>query len=53
MQREASKGWWVTHWAQLKRWGVIREWAICHAKEVAAFVDAFEEAATKVASRII
>lgn len=53
VQREASKGWWVTHWAQLKLWGVIREWAICHAKEVAVFVDAFEEAATKVASRIV
>jgi hypothetical protein len=52
-QREASKGWWVAHWSQLKRWGVIREWAICHAEEAAAFFKAFEEAATKTASRII
>lgn len=52
-QREASKGWWVAHWDQLKRWGVIREWAICHAEEAAAFVNAFEDAATKTASRII
>ena len=52
-QREASKGWWVAHWDQMKRWGVIREWAICHAEEAAAFVKAFEEAATKTASRII
>ena len=52
-QREASKGWWVAHWNQLKQWGVIREWAICHAEESAAFVKAFEAAATKTASRII
>ena len=52
-QREASKGWWVAHWNQLKRWGVMREWAICHADEAAEFVKAFEEAATKTASRII
>lgn len=52
-QREASKGWWVCHWNQLKRWGVIREWAICHAAEAAAFVKAFEAAATRTASRIV
>lgn len=52
-QREASKGWWVCHWNQLKRWGVIREWAICHAAEAAAFVKAFEDAATRTASRIV
>lgn len=52
-QREASKGWWVAHWDQIKRWGVIREWAICHDEESAAFVKAFEEAVTKTASRII
>lgn len=52
-QREASKGWWVSHWDQMKRWGVIREWAICHVAEAAAFVKAFEEAVTKTASRII
>lgn len=52
-QREASKGWWVAHWDQMKRWGVVREWAICHAEESAAFVKAFEDAATKTASRII
>ncbi|MDQ7746265.1 AAA family ATPase [Hydrogenophaga pseudoflava] len=52
-QREASKGWWVAHWNQLKRWGVIREWAICHSDEAGAFVKAFEEAVTKTASRII
>jgi energy-coupling factor transporter ATP-binding protein EcfA2 len=52
-QRDASKGWWVAHWAQMKRWGVIREWAICHAEEAAAFVKAFEAAVTKTASRII
>ncbi|TWO69344.1 ATP-binding protein [Caenimonas sedimenti] len=52
-QREASKGWWVAHWDQLKRWGVIQEWAICHADEAAAFIKAFEEAATKTASRIV
>lgn len=52
-QREASKGWWVAHWDQMKRWGVIREWAICHAAETAAFVKTFEEAVTKTASRII
>jgi hypothetical protein len=52
-QRDASKGWWVSHWDQMKRWGVIREWAICHPEEAAAFVKAFEDAATKTASRII
>lgn len=52
-QRESSKSWWVTHWAKLKRWGVIREWASCHVEEVAEFVQAFDEAITKTASRII
>lgn len=52
-QRDASKGWWVAHWNQIDRWGVIREWAICHADEAAAFATAFEEAAAKTASRII
>lgn len=52
-QRGSSKSWWVTHWDQMKRWGVIREWAICHADEAAEFVKAFEQAATKTASRII
>ena len=52
-QREASKGWWVAHWTQLKRWGVIREWALCHAEEAAAFARAFEVAATRTASRLV
>lgn len=52
-KREASKGWWVTHWNQLKRWGVIREWAKCHTDEATEFVKAFEAAATKTASRIV
>lgn len=52
-QREASKGWWVTHWDQMQRWGVIREWAICYPHESAAFIKAFEDAVTKTASRII
>lgn len=51
-QREASKGWWVTHWDKLKRWGVLREWATCHKDEATAFVEAFEAAATKTARRI-
>ncbi len=52
-QRDAAKGWWVAHWDRLKRWGVIKEWATCHTDETAAFVSAFEEAATKTASRIV
>lgn len=52
-QREASKGWWVAHWAKMKQWGVIREWAKCHPDEAAAFIAAFEDAATRTASRII
>lgn len=52
-QREASKSWWVAHWDHLKQWGVIREWAICHAKEADEFVKAFEDAATKTARRIV
>lgn len=51
-QREASKGWWTTHWDKLNKWGVLREWAICHSEEATAFVQAFESAATKTARRI-
>ncbi|PTX05690.1 AAA family ATPase [Achromobacter mucicolens] len=52
-QREANKGWWDTHWNKLKKWGVLREWAACHADETAAFVAAFEAAVTTTASRIV
>lgn len=52
-QRDASKGWWVAHRDQLKRWGVIREWAVCHPEEAASFAKAFEDAVTKTARRIV
>ena len=51
-QRDASKGCWTNHWDQLKKWGVLREWVNCYPKEVATFVQAFEEAAYKTARRI-
>lgn len=51
-QRDASKSWWVRHWEKLRRWGVLREWATVHHEEAAAFVEAFETAATKTAKRI-
>ncbi|MFN6994336.1 MAG: AAA family ATPase [Aquincola tertiaricarbonis] len=51
-QRESSKHWWVNHWTTLERWGVIREWAHCHAEEAAAFISEFEAAAARTARRI-
>ena len=51
-QRDSSKGWWTNNWAQLKHWGVVREWAICHANEKAQFVKNFDAAVAKVALRI-
>lgn len=51
-QRDSSKGWWVNHWNQLKKWGVIREWAICHKAEVGEFLAAFEAALAHTANRI-
>ncbi|MFZ4288026.1 AAA family ATPase [Variovorax sp. HJSM1_2] len=52
-QRESSKSWWVSHWDKMQRWGVIREWAICHQAEAAAFINSFEDAVTKTARRIV
>ena len=50
--RDASKGWWVTHWKKLHSWAVVDEWATYHASETAVFVQAFEAAAEKTARRI-
>jgi hypothetical protein len=51
-QRDSSKGWWTTNWAKLKRWGVVREWSICHPNEKAQFVKDFDAAVANVARRI-
>lgn len=51
-QREANKGWWEAHGKTLLRWGVIREWALCHPNETATFISAFEGAAAETARRI-
>lgn len=51
-QRVASKSWWLTHWDKLKKWGVLREWARCHADETATFLQEFETAVTQTAKRL-
>jgi predicted ATPase len=51
-QRDSSKNWWKTHWEQLQAWGVLREWAKCHAAEVADFVAEFEAAVAVTAQKI-
>lgn len=51
-ERESSKGWWVSHWERMKKWGVIREWSACHKSEVKDFVTAFEAAVAHTAKRL-
>ena len=51
--REQSKGWWVTHWEDLKAWGVLREWATCHEAEAASFVASFEAAVAATAKHLL
>ena len=51
-QRGSSKSWWTAHWAKLKKWGVIREWATCHQSEANAFTLAFEKAVANTAKRL-
>ncbi|MHB1667459.1 AAA family ATPase [Thiomonas sp.] len=51
-QRDSSKSWWVNHWDKLKKWGVIREWAVCHKTEVDQFIGDFEAAVAKTAKRL-
>ncbi len=49
--RDSSKIWWVSHWNKLERWGVIREWAVCHQSETDIFVTAFENVVAHIAKR--
>jgi len=51
-ERASSKNWWTTNWLQLKRWGVLREWAVCHKTEADAFIAAFEDAVERTSKRI-
>ncbi|VVE56631.1 hypothetical protein PHO31112_05103 [Pandoraea horticolens] len=51
-QRDASKNWWLTHWDELDRWGVIRVWATQHQVEVDSFLTAFETAVAGTAKRL-
>lgn len=51
-ERNCSKGWWVAHWEQLKKWGVIREWASYHQSHVSTFTKDFEEAVASTAARL-
>jgi energy-coupling factor transporter ATP-binding protein EcfA2 len=51
-ERNSSKNWWQDHWETLAEWGVIREWANCHKKEVAAFIKNFEDAVAVTAQRL-
>lgn len=52
-QRESSKGWWVTSFPTLKRWGVIREWSVCYPDEANAFREAFESAVRTVSAKVL
>lgn len=51
-QRDSSKGWWITHWDTLSKWGVIQQWATCHKAESEAFIAAFESAVGATAKRL-
>lgn len=51
-ERTSSKGWWVAHWEQLKKWDVIRGWASCHQSQVSTFTKDFEEAVASTAARL-
>jgi hypothetical protein len=52
-QRESSKGWWVSCFPTLKRWGVIREWSACYPDEANAFRVAFDNAVRNVSSKVL
>lgn len=51
-QRDAAKAWWLDHWAQLKKWGVIGVWAEIHPEEVSDFIASFEAAVASTAPRL-
>jgi predicted ATPase len=51
-ERGSSKSWWQDHWSDLAQWGVLREWANCHKKEVAVFIKNFEAAVATTAQRL-
>jgi AAA domain, putative AbiEii toxin, Type IV TA system/AAA domain len=51
-KRESTKKWWQANWKTLEEWGVIREWAKCHATEVAIFIKNFEAAVATTAQRL-
>lgn len=52
-QRDSSKTWWVDNFATLKRWGVIREWALCYPDEAQGFKAKFESAVRTVAEKVL
>ena len=51
-KREKTKAWWVTHWASLKRWGVLELW-IEHNKEIVAdFITQFDQAVEQTSTKL-
>lgn len=52
-QRDATKSWWIDHWEQLKKWGVVGVWADVHSEEVGAFIESFETAVARTAPRLL
>jgi predicted ATPase len=50
--RENTKDWWKRHWAKLKNWGVIEQWAVVYKPEVDQFEAAFAAAVARTAGRL-
>lgn len=50
--RDASKGWWTTHWERIKTWGVLEEWIRCNQAEVDQFRADFEAAVAATSTRL-
>lgn len=51
-RREKAKSWWEKHWAKLKSWGVLTQWAVVYKTEVDKFEAAFETAVARTSSRL-
>jgi predicted ATPase len=51
-ERNKTKAWWKRHWAKLKNWGVIEQWAKVYKAEADKFEAAFEAAVARTAGRL-
>lgn len=51
-KRENTKAWWKKHWPQLKKWGVVQQWAAVYKAEADEFEVAFENAVANTAARV-